>query len=70
VHVLEKWKDPEVRMLLLLSVSTGILSSVALSAAYRKIAGREDVFKHPYLTGTVASLLTIAWAEYVLARSE
>lgn len=68
--MLSRWKDPEVRTLLVLSVGAGILSSVALSAAYRKISKRSDVFQHPYLTGTVASLLALAVAEYRLARSE
>lgn len=68
--MLTHWKDPEVRKLILLSVGAGILSSVALSAAYQKISKRTDVLQHPYLTGTVTSLLALAWAEYLLAKNE
>lgn len=62
------WKDPEVKTLIILSVGTGILSSVALAAAYRKLSGREDVFQHPYVTGAATSALAIAWAEYLLRK--
>lgn len=68
--VLAHWKDPEVRKLIFLSVGAGILSSVALSAAYRKISNRPDAFRHPYLTGIGGSLLALAFAEYRLAKDE